>query len=73
MPSDEQRHAQLIAWLEDQGHDTTAVDKILAKVAQYDAQTVHESVFDSIETGKFDLATIIEEALDEEGHKPKDE
>ena len=40
-------------------------EKILAKVAEYDQRTVHESVFDSIESGAFDLGTIIQEALEE--------
>lgn len=61
--SDHQQHAQLIVWLENQGHTSEEIEKILAKVAEYDKQTVHESVFDSIETGKFNLAEIIEEAL----------
>lgn len=59
------RHAQLVAWLEDQGHPSEAIERILEKVAEYDARTVHESVFDSIETGAFDLAAVIKEALAE--------
>lgn len=66
MASEETRHAQLIAWLQDQGHDEARIQKILAKVVEYDERTVHESVFDSIESGAFDLSTIIEEALDED-------
>ena len=61
--SDETRNAQLVAWLQDQGHGEQEIEKILAKVAEYDRQTVHESVFDSIESGAFDLSTIIAEAL----------
>lgn len=57
------RHAQLITWLEDQGHSAEDIEKILAKVSEYDAQTLHESIFDSIETGQFDLSKIIDEAL----------
>jgi len=64
--SDHQQHAQLIVWLENQGHSSEEIEKILAKVDEYDKQTVHESVFDSIESGKFNLADIIEEALAEE-------
>lgn len=61
--AEETRHAQLIAWLQDQGHGEEQIQRILAKVAEYDERTVHESVFDSIETGAFDLSKIIEEAL----------
>lgn len=63
--SDETRHAQLIAWLQDRGHDNAQIARILSKVAEYDARTVHESVFDSIESGQFDLSKIIDEALEE--------
>lgn len=65
MPTEETRHAQLVAWLQDQGHGEEQIEKILAKVAEYDKRTVHESVFDSIESGAFDLGTIIQEALEE--------
>ncbi len=61
----ETSHAQLIAWLQDQGHSKEEIDKILAKVAEYDERTAHESVFDSIESGAFDLAAIIKEALED--------
>ena len=65
MSSEETRHAQHVAWLQDQGHNDAQIEKILAKVAEYDQRTVHESVFDSIESGAFDLGTIIQEALEE--------
>lgn len=64
--SDHQQHAQLIVWLENQGHSGDAIERILAKVDEYDKKTVHESVFDSIESGKFSLAQIIDEALKDE-------
>lgn len=60
--SHETRHAQLIAWLENQGHSQDDIEKILAKVAEYDAKTVHESIFDSIDEGDFDIQQIIDEA-----------
>lgn len=60
------RNAQLIAWLEDQGHAAGEIEKILAKVAEYDDKTVHESVFDSIDSGTIDLAEIVREALEAE-------
>lgn len=58
------RNAQLIAWLEDQGHSAAEVDKIIQKVAEYDERTAHESVFDSIDSGGLNLAEIIREALE---------
>lgn len=59
------RHAQLVAWLEDRGHSPEEIERILAKVVEYDARTIHESVFDSIDSGAFDLATLIKETLEE--------
>lgn len=63
MTNPEQRHARLIAWLEDQGHSAEEIDKVLARVAEYDDEMLHDSVFDSIEAGKFDIGAIIDSAL----------
>ena len=63
MSTEDPRHAELISWLKGAGHSESEIEKILAKLAEYDAQTMHESVFDSIETGKFDIASLIQEAL----------
>jgi hypothetical protein len=56
---------QLITWLQEQGHTPAEVDKIMAKVAEYDAQTLHESIFDSISSGTIDIEKIVREALGE--------
>jgi hypothetical protein len=61
--SHETRHAQLVAWLENQGHSEQEIERILAKVAEYDAQTVHEAIFGSIDSGAFNIHQVIEEAL----------
>lgn len=61
----ENQHAQLIAWLEDQGHSPAEIEQIMAKVAEYDAQTVRESIFDSINSGKIDIEKLVREALGE--------
>jgi hypothetical protein len=63
MPIDPQDQARLINWLEDQGHAPNEIDAIMAKVAQYDARTLHESLFDAIDRGEFDLESIIDEVL----------
>lgn len=60
------RHEQLVAWLHNEGHSDADIEKILAKLREYDERTVHESVFDSIERGSFDMAAIIKEALGED-------
>lgn len=62
----ETQHAQLIAWLEDQGHSPAEIEKIMAKVAEYDAQTLHESIFDSISSGTIDIERLVREALEKE-------
>lgn len=60
------QNAQLIAWLEDQGHTEAEIDKILAKVAEYDDRTVHEAIFDSIDSGNLNLAKLVKDALAKE-------
>lgn len=66
MSANDPRHQELVEWLREQGHNPDEIGKILAKVAEYDAQTLHESVFDSIGRGHFDLSKIIKEALGED-------
>jgi hypothetical protein len=65
------QQAELVGWLADRGHSPEEIAKILAKVAEYDAQTVNESIFNSIARGDFDIGRLIEEALAE--HHPPDE
>ena len=60
------RHAELVTWLTERGHTPDEIAKILAKVAEYDARTINESIFDSIDTGDFDLGPLIKEALGDE-------
>jgi hypothetical protein len=62
----ESPNEQLITWLQEQGHSPAEVDKIMAKVAEYDAQTLHESIFDSISSGTIDIEKIVREALGSE-------
>ncbi len=66
MPSDHSQQARLISWLEEQGHSREQIEKILAKVDEYDARTIHESLFDAIDRGEIDLEAIIKEALGED-------
>ncbi|TWU24573.1 hypothetical protein [Bythopirellula polymerisocia] len=67
------QHDQLVTWLKEQGHTPDEIKKILAKVAEYDARTLRESVFDSINSGTIDLAALVKEALEaEEGNEGVD-
>ena len=63
MSDSDPRHDELVEWLRSQGHSDVAIRRILAKVAEYDSQTAHESLFDSIDNGSFDIASIIDDAL----------
>ena len=58
-------HDDLAQLLKERGHTDAEVQKILARVEKYDAEVQHDSVMDSIADGRFDLAAIIEEALNE--------
>lgn len=55
------RHAELVAWLTERGHTPDEIAKILTKVAEYDARTINESIFDSISDMTF---SEIEKFLD---------
>lgn len=61
----DQRHAQLVTWLAEQGHTADEVAKILTKVEDYDRRTAHQSIFDALDAGEVDLGQIIREALGE--------
>ncbi len=65
MSDSDPRHAELVAWLTERGHSPDEISKILAKVDQYDADMINESIFDSIDRGDFDIAAVIKEALGE--------
>jgi len=41
------RHKELVEWLKSQGHDDRQIERIVAKVVEYDNRTLHESIFDS--------------------------
>ena len=57
---------QVVAMLQDRGHDAAEIEKILKRLRELDNETLHDSVMDSISRGTFDLSVIIEEALREE-------
>ena len=53
----------LVDWLKQKGHSAEEIEKIIAKVQQYDKETNVDAVMDSIAGGSFDLQAIIDEAL----------
>ena len=66
MSDQDPRHHELVDWLKSQGRSDLEIRRILAKVEHYDQQTTHESIFDSIDSGNFDIGEIINEALSDE-------
>lgn len=54
--------AQMTDYLTQQGHTPEEIERVLAKLREHDRQTIHESIFDSIERGSFNLQQIIAEA-----------
>lgn len=54
----------LIEHLTELGHSWAEIERILAKLAEHDKRSIHESVFDSIERGTFNLREIIAEATE---------
>jgi hypothetical protein len=65
MPESEPNPA-VVEFLKGRGYTSAEIDKILAKLAAYDAKTVNDAVFDSIGRGTFTLDEIIRQALEEE-------
>jgi hypothetical protein len=54
---------ELTEYLRGLGQTDAEIDKILARVRQYEVETQHDSIMDSIGNGTFDLAALIKEAL----------
>ena len=58
-------YAELTAYLRGLGQTEAEIEKILARVRQYEIETQHDSIMDSIGNGTFDLSALIKEALGE--------
>ncbi|MGE0760490.1 MAG: hypothetical protein AB7F89_13435 [Pirellulaceae bacterium] len=54
---------ELSGLLAEKGHTPEEVQKIMARIRQYESQVQLDSIMDSIDGGRFDLAAIISEAL----------
>jgi hypothetical protein len=63
--SDSHEYDELTQYLRAEGYSDTQIDSILVRVRQYEFETQHDSIMDSIGNGTFDLATLIKEALGE--------
>lgn len=53
----------LVEWLTDRGHTEDEIGTILARVRDYDEKTQHDSIMDSIGSGRMSLDSIVKEAL----------
>lgn len=62
----EQDDQLLIEFLEQRGHSEDEIQRIVKRLAEHDAASMRQSVFDSIAGGTFDLDKIIEQALGDE-------
>ena len=56
---------ELTEYLRGLGQTDTEIEKILARVRQYEFETQQDSIMDSIGNGTFDLAALIKQALGE--------
>jgi hypothetical protein len=59
---------EVIQWLEQRGHTPEEIAKIQAKLAAYDQMTVRDALFDAMNSGTFDINSVIKEAL-KPGHR----
>jgi hypothetical protein len=53
---------ELTNMLAEKGHTPKEIDKIVARMKKYESELQVDSVMDSIDAGRFDLAAIIAEA-----------
>jgi predicted DNA-binding protein (UPF0278 family) len=57
--------AALVEFLQQRGHSQEEIDKIVKRLAEHDAASMRQSIFDSIAGGSFNLDAIIEQALED--------
>ena len=50
--ADTDTNATIRQWLKDKGYSEANIEKILAKLAEHDHQTVSDAIFDSLGGGK---------------------
>ena len=59
----EEDYKVLVEWLTERGHSEDEIQKILARVRDYDEKTQHDSVMDSIGSGRMSLDALVNDAL----------
>jgi hypothetical protein len=63
--ADQHEYDELTDYLRGLGQTDAEIELILARVRQYEFETQHDSIMDSIGNGTFDIAAIIKQALGE--------
>ena len=58
-------YALVADWLQQRGHSTEEIFKILEQVRKYEQETQLDSIMDSIGAGRLDMDALIKEALAE--------
>ena len=66
-PSDDHPHDEIRQWLSERGHTPEEIEKIMRQLAQFDAKTVRSALFESIQSGEFNIEDVIKKALGDEG------
>ena len=61
--SDDDDDAILAEFLQQRGHSEEEIARITKRLAEHDAESMRESIFDSIAAGTFNLDDIIKQAL----------
>lgn len=59
----EEDYQVLVEWLTERGHSGDEIQTILARVRDYDEKTQHDSVMDSIGSGRMSLDALVKDAL----------
>ena len=59
MPNNDSNTASIESWLKERGYSTEERQKILAKLAQHDHETMSDAIFDSIGTSDKTLDQMI--------------
>lgn len=54
---------EIVKFLQERGHTTEEIDKIMARLADYDEKMVRDSLFASFSSGSFNIESIIQDSL----------
>ena len=55
----------VIRFLKERGYSETDIQRVIKKLEEYEDKTLRQSVFDSIDSGGFNIDQIIQDALND--------